>query len=418
MTRKTAPHKTIVKSKEKIYDVAIIGGGLAGLSLAALLGQSGFDILCIDREDKAKTLGANFDGRTTAISYGSCEVLTDAGIWDLCAKDACPILDIRILDGASSVLLNFLSHDVDDRAFGHIIDNRLLRQAQYKKIATLKNVTHLDKMIVTDVKTDDQCAYITTDARHEYKAQLIVGADGKQSFVRKTMNVPQHGWMYNQTAIVCCVDHKNPHNNVAIEHFLPDGPFAVLPMNDNPVTGKHQSSLVWSVHGSDKRMMECDDEIFNIALNARFPAEYGVVKLYGKRSFWPLGLNHAHSYIDNRIVIIAEAAHAMHPIAGQGLNIGMRDIKVLHDLLITARTQNQDYGAPTLLNTYQSMRRVDTSAMMAATDVLNRLFSNKSKVLGLARKIGIKAVNHMPPVKKFFMHQAMGLGLDIKQYKS
>jgi 2-octaprenyl-6-methoxyphenol hydroxylase len=403
--------------KSKIYDVAIIGGGLAGLSLAALLGQSGFNILCIDREDKAKTLTQNFDGRTTAISYGSAKILTEAGVWDSCEKNSCPILDIRILDGASSVLLNFLSHDVEDRAFGHIIENRLLRQAQYKKIATLKNVIHLDNIIVTDVKMNDDYAHITTNEGHEYKAQLVVGADGKQSFIRKIIDVPHHEWGYNQTAIVCCVDHEKPHHNVAIEHFLPDGPFAVLPMNDNPATGKHQSSLVWTVHGSDKRMIDCDDDIFNIALNARFPKEYGAVKLFGKRSFWPLGLSHAHSFIDNRIVIIAEAAHAMHPIAGQGLNIGMRDIKTLHDLLIDARAQNKDLGSQELLNTYQSMRRIDTSAMMAATDILNRLFSNKSKVLGLARKIGIKAVNHMPPVKRFFMHQAMGLGFNIKRYK-
>lgn len=399
------------KQTDKKFDVAIIGGGLAGLSLAALLGQSQFRVLCLDQTSKDETLHQDFDGRTTAISYGSCEILTEAGIWPLCADQACPILDIRILDGASSVLLKFLSQDVQDRAFGHIIENRLLRMAQYKKISTLKSVTHLDKTIVTDVINQDKNIIIKTSTGETFTADLVIGADGKKSFLRQTMNVPHHAWSYDQTAIVCCVDHDQPHNHVAIEHFLPDGPFAILPMNDNPITGKHQSSLVWTVHGHDRRMMDCDDDIFNIALNARFPKEYGHVSLFGKRSFWPLGLNHAHSYIDERKIIIAEAAHAMHPIAGQGLNIGMRDIKVLHDLLLSARAHHKDLGSSELLQTYERARRFDTSTMMAATDILNKLFSNKSKLLGLARKIGIKAVDRIPPAKKFFMHQAMGLSI-------
>jgi 2-octaprenyl-6-methoxyphenol hydroxylase len=395
-----------------IFDIIIIGGGLAGLTMASLLGQHKFKVLCLDKESKEKTVSNNFDTRTTAISYGSSLVLTEAGIWDQCKDKSCPILDIQILDDHSPVLLNFLSVDVENRAFGHIIDNRELRKQQYDSIAKLKNyVTHLDSVNVNNIVIHDDTVTVYTDSNKEYQGKLLIAADGKQSFVRELFNIPYHAWSYDQSAIVCCVEHQNPHNNIAIEHFRDEGPFAILPMNDDPKTGAHRSSLVWSVHGNDRRMMDCADDLFNIALQTRFPKFYGDVKLKNERAIWPLSLKHSHTYIEHRCVMIAEAAHAMHPIAGQGLNVGMRDIKVLCDLLVEARARGRDIGSSELLKTYQSKRHLDTSAMMAATDILNRLFSNKSKLLSFARKIGIKAVNQCPPAKTFFMHQAMGLGL-------
>lgn len=404
-------------TKQKIYDVAIIGGGLSGLTMACLLGQSGFSVLCLDRESKVQTLQADFDGRTTAISYGSRAVLQEAGVWDLCSALTAPILDIQILDGSSSVLLNFLSRDVDDKEFGFIIENRLLRAAQYQCLDNLKTVDHFDSIIVNDIQLQDHYADIQTD-KAAFKARLIIGADGKQSFVREWLNVPYHELSYAQSAIVCCVEHTNPHQNVAIEHFRDEGPFAVLPMNDDPVTGAHRSSLVWTVHGTDRRMIECDLDIFNTALQTRFPKFYGDVKAITPRSVWPLSLKHAHAYVGTRAVIIAEAAHAMHPIAGQGLNVGMRDIKILHDMLCKARDKKQDISDAALLKNYQEKRHFDTMAMMAATDILNRLFSNSFPMLGLARKIGIRMVDRFPPAKQFFMRQAMGLGFDAKRHSS
>lgn len=388
-------------------DVIIVGGGLAGLTLAALLGNQGMSVICIDREAVPTTQKVSFDLRTTAISYGSHLVMKQAGVWQLLKDKACPIKDIRILDGGSPTLLNFLSKDVKDQPFGWIINNLDLRQALHKRIAGLKTVRHMAPCTVEDFALSDDGAKVTLDDGQIFSAALIVGADGKKSSVRSFMNVPLHGWMYGQSALVCVVGHENPHNNMAIEHFRSEGPFAVLPMTDAP-DGTHRSSLVWTVEDTGSSPLEYDETTFNAALNARFPEEYGAVRLIGERAMWPLGLQHVHSYIAPRMALVAEAAHAMHPIAGQGLNMGLRDIAELSSLLAVAKDNGEDLGGQELLLHYQRRRRIDNTLMMAATDGLNKLFSNRLPMLAPLRQLGISLVQAIKPARQFFMKQAMG----------
>lgn len=388
-------------------DIIVVGGGLAGMTLAALLGAKEIPVTCLDRDPVATATGANYDLRTTAISYGSHLVLKEAGIWDALKKDACPIEDIRILDGSSPVLLNFLSSDLEGEPFGWIVNNRDLRLALAQRLKALPHVRHLAPAMVTAFDVTDAAASVVLSDGVRLAGRLIVGADGKHSAVRKFINAPLHGWMYGQAAIVCVVGHTEPHHNCAIEHFRPEGPFAVLPMTDAP-DGTHRSSLVWSVDGDGQRQIAWDDATFNLALQARFPKDYGTVKALGPRAAWPLGLQHAHTYIAPRIALVAEAAHAMHPIAGQGLNMGLRDVAELAALVETALGADQDPGAASLLATYQRRRHFDNMAMMAATDALTRLFSNRLPLISPLRKLGVALVQKISPARHFFMRQAMG----------
>lgn len=393
---------------KKSYDVIIVGGGLAGLSLSCLLGQSDLSIACIDA---APSKLPKDDLRTTAISYGSSQILDAAGVWPLMEKKKSPINDIQILDGHSSVLLNFLSGEVQDKSFGWIVENADLRTALMKTIKGLKNVDHITETTVKNYETHDdhvECQLEKKGKAQTTKAKLVVGADGRGSFTRKWMNVPTRQWSYNQRAVICTVSHEHSHNNVAVEHFWPEGPFAVLPMADDK-KNKHRSSVVLTEHGPEsKSLMKLTDKKFELALAARFPESYGDIKLIGKRACYPLGLVHASSYIAPRMVLVADAAHGIHPIAGQGLNLGFRDIKELAALISNASEQNQDVGSQAILETYQRRRRPDNMAMVAMTDGLNRLFSNNIPPVRLLRRIGLKAVAKLGPAKQFFMKQAMG----------
>ncbi|MDB2683193.1 UbiH/UbiF/VisC/COQ6 family ubiquinone biosynthesis hydroxylase [Alphaproteobacteria bacterium] len=394
------------KQNDTHFDVLIVGGGLAGLSLSCLLGKTGMRVGCIDAQDPKTQMKA--DERTTAISYGSQKILDDAGIWNHIGKNICPIEDIEILDGNSPTLLEFLSRDIGREAFGWITDNRDLRAAMAKQIKSLKNVQHIAPAKVQDFEITDEQASVILEEGKILTAQLIVGADGRNSFTREWMDVPTRQWSYNQRAMVCIAGHENPHGNVAVEHFWPEGPFAILPMCDDN-KGNHRSSIVFTEHGPERdSLTKLSDQDFTLALAARFPERYGNIKLMSKRFAYPLGLVHAADYIKPRMALIADAAHGIHPIAGQGLNLGFRDIKALASLVSKAHESGEDLGNQDLLQTYQRKRRIDNMAMVAATDGLNRLFSNNMKSLGFLRKIGLKAVAKIPPAKRFFMKQAMG----------
>lgn len=404
MARARKPQTTPAAANPSLI---IVGGGLAGLTLAALLGSKDIPVICLDREPLATRTAATFDLRTTAISYGSHLVLKEAGVWNALADEACPIEDIRILDGGSPVLLNFLSGDLEGEPFGWIVGNRDLRIALAQRLEALPSVQHRAPATVSDFSIDDTSATAILADGTRISGKLIIGADGKQSAVRKFMKAPLHGWMYGQSAIVGVIGHEQPHHNKAIEHFRAEGPFAVLPMTDDP-DGTHRSSLVWSVEGDGKAQLAYDDATFNAALQARFPQDYGAVWALGPRAAWPLGLQHVHTYIAPRMVLVAEAAHAMHPIAGQGLNMGLRDVAELAALLETAFKDATDPGTMDLLKTYQRRRHFDNMTMMAATDALTRLFSNRLPLVAPLRKLGVALVQKIPPARRFFMRQAMG----------
>jgi len=392
------------KSKDQ-YDVIIVGGGLAGMSLACLLGNVGIKTACLDQ---ANPKAVSPDLRTTAISYGSSKILTEAGVWQDMLKNACPIEDIHILDGDSPLLLQFLSSEVEGEAFGWIVENAQLRQALMKRIKKLKSVDHIAPSQVVDFDVDESCASATLECGRVLTAQLIIGADGRGSSVRDWMDIPTKQWSYEQRAVIACVTHEHPHHNQAVEHFWPEGPFAVLPMVDDK-GGQHRSSVVFTEHGSERQSMKhFSDAEFELALNARFPARYGQVKLASKRGVYPLNLIHASRYIGERMALVADAAHGIHPIAGQGLNLGFRDVAKMGELLSDALENDEDLGNQDLLEAYQRARRIDNMSMVAVTDGLVRLFSNNFPPVRALRRFGLRAVSTLAPAKQFFMRQALG----------
>lgn len=399
-------------SSQQRYDfeaeIAVIGGGHAGCTIAALLGRNGFSVLCIDQDAPAKTLGAQFDGRTTAISFGSRRVIDAAGAWHALQQEACPIRDIHIMDSGSPTLLRFLVEDVGEEAFGWIVENRSLRQSLYEILRDLETITHIAPARVSGFETDDLGVTISLQDGRTARCTLVIGADGRGSFTRDWMGIETRGWSYGQRALVCIASHEHPHNHIAIEDFRSEGPFAVLPMKDDP-QGRHRSAIVWTEHGKDKdSALHWPEDVFNAALNERFPDFYGAVALSGGRFSYPLGLKHAHSYIAKRTALVADAAHGIHPIAGQGLNLGLRDIAALADLLIHAKRDGRDVGDPALLEAYEKARRTDNMMMAGATDSLNKLFSNDLASVRILRKAGLRAVQLFPPARRFFMRQAMG----------
>ncbi len=392
----------------EIYDVAIIGGGLAGMTLACLLGRAaGLKIACIDGQDPQKQIRE--DARTTAISYGSAKILEEAGIWAALEGKACPIEDIRILDGASPVLLNFLSTEAGGKSFGWIADNADIRRALLARMSALKNIEHIAPQNVKDFVVSPDGGYVNVVAEGQsIKARLVVGADGRNSATREWMGVRTRDWNYRQRAVICTVAHEYPHENAAVEHFWPSGPFAVLPMTDGE-NGVHRSSVVFTEHGSKRNsLMRLTPQEFEAELNVRFPKEYGTVRMINERMCFPLSLVHAASYIAPRMALVADAAHGIHPIAGQGLNLGFRDVKALADLVCAAARAGGDAGADALLAAYQRQRRFDNMTMVAVTDALVRLFSNNIPPVRFLRRAGLRAVSRLPPAKRFFMRQAMG----------
>ncbi len=404
--------------------VAIAGGGLAGLTMASVLGSRGVDCVVIDRQTRDETVTERFDGRTTALSLGSRRVLEAAGLWDGLAPNASPILDIRIADDADTPLLGGLlasaslhfdhrevADDTGGAAFGHIVENRLIRKAQYDRLDGLAPVTHLDGAAITGAEFGADRAVLTLGDGRRVGADLVVAADGKDSLMRELAGIGTRRWSYGQTAVVCTITHPEPHRGLALEHFLPDGPLAVLPMTDGP-DGAPRSSVVWSDHGTagaDRpRLLKLADADFEAALTAAMGGYLGKVRLAGTRFAYPLGVVHAKRYTGRRLALIGEAAHAIHPIAGQGLNLSLRDVAALAERLVRAARLGQDLGAAALLAGYRRQRQVDNLAMLAATDGLNRLFSTDLGPVRLARSIGLAAIGRLPPAKRFFMRQAMG----------
>ncbi|MBD20031.1 MAG: 2-octaprenyl-6-methoxyphenyl hydroxylase [Rhodospirillaceae bacterium] len=389
-------------------DILIVGGGLTGLVLANALGVAGVRVTVIDPIPKAQFLSSKFDGRTTAISAGSRLALEVIGAWKNMENQASEILEIRVSDGDSPLFLHFGHTDINAGPLGFILENRIIRSSLIKCLEKLPTVKLRFEDRVKSIERHIGFISATTDNSAVHQVRLVVAADGRNSPLRQMEEIPVKQWRYPQIGIVCTVRHEKTHNGVAQEHFLPPGPFAILPMTER------RSSIVWTE--SEKlapAILSLSTDDFTQELKMRFGNYLGELKLAGPIFSYPLGLLHADKYTKPRFALLGDAAHAIHPIAGQGLNLGIRDAAVLAEIIIDAMRLGLDPGSDKVLDDYERWRRFDNTLMVAATDGLNRLFSNAIPPFKLARDVGLAMVNRSPPIKKLFMLHAMGLLGDL-----
>ena len=394
-------------------EVLIAGGGMVGMATAVALGEAGIACVLVDPEAAAERLAEAYDGRASAIAYGSQQALTSLGLWWGMAAAAEPILDIRVSDGriGSPAAPLFLHYDHResglDAPFGAIVENRAIRRALLARLEDLPDVVVIAPGRVAALKERPASVEVELADGRGIVASLVVAADGARSALRAAAGIGVAEFAYAQTGIVCTVTHELSHEGVAHEHFLPSGPFAMLPMTDHE--GRHRSSIVWTERSDlAPAMLALPDDSFSDEIERRFGDSLGRIRVLGRRWSYPLRLLHADSYVAKRLVLIGDAAHAIHPIAGQGLNLGIRDVAALAEVLTDAHRLGLDIGAANVLADYQRWRRFDTLMLIAVTDSLNRLFSNDAAPVRLLRDVGLAAVNRLAPVKRLLMRHAMG----------
>lgn len=389
-------------------EVLVVGGGMVGLCAAAALAGAGLEVAIVDTRAPSHVLDAAFDGRASAIAQGSKRVLEGIGLWHYLEPSAQPILEIRVSDGGSPLFLHYDHREAGDGPLGYMVENRHILQGLHALIAVLPGARLIAPAEVAELRRDGVRAIATLADGRRIGASLVVAADGRASPIRRAAGIPAIGWPYRQTGIVCTLAHERPHGGIAHERFLPAGPFAMLPLQGN------RSSIVWTERADlAPAMLALDDAAFAAEAARRFGSSLGRLEMVGTRWSYPLALSHAERYVGRRLALIGDAAHAIHPIAGQGFNLGLRDVAALAEVVTDARRLGLDPADGTALERYERWRRFDSLAMMVATDSLNRLFSNDSVPLGLGRDLGLAAVNRLPGLRKLFMRHAMGLVGDL-----
>ncbi len=392
-------HKT-----HALFDVAIVGGGLSGLSLAAALAQAEMRVAVLETHDPRTLQDDHFDGRTSAVAYASQQFFSALGLWQTIAPHAGEIHDIRISDADSRLFLHYDRALVNNAPMGYIVDNRHLRSSLLQHLATLRRVDLIAPATCTAIESNPHRITLHLANGASLHTKLAIAADGKHSPLRRMAGIKAVEYPYRQTGIVCAVRHERPHRGTAQEHFLPAGPFAILPMKD-----AHLSSLVWTEKAELAPLfMAMNDRDFLQAVKERFGHYLGALEVIGPRWSYPLTLVHAARYTAPRLCLLGDAAHAIHPIAGQGFNLGLRDIAVLAELLADRIRLGLDIGASSVLKEYECLRMPDNLFMIAVTDALNRLFSNSARPLQAARRTGMAIVHHLPGLRERFVRHAMG----------
>jgi 2-octaprenyl-6-methoxyphenol hydroxylase len=395
------------KSTRRV-ELAVVGGGLIGTSLAIACAQAGIEVALIDRIDPKAMLKAGFDGRTTALSFGTRRVMAGIGVWDDLAGEAQPILEIRVADGASPFFLHYDHQALGDDPLGFIVENAHLRRVLLARAQALDSLTIVAPATVARVSDAGASALVELDDSSTLQAQLVAACDGRHSALRQAAGIETLSWSYRQTALVAVIAHERPHGGVAVEHFRPAGPFAILPMTGN------RSSIVWTERSElAPKLLKLGKQEFHAELTRRFGDFLGALEVAGPVFSYPLSFTHAKRYTAPRLALVGDAAHAIHPIAGQGLNLGMRDVASLAEIAVDARRLGLDIGDALLLARYERWRRFDSVALAALTDGLNRLFSNRLPPVALLRDVGLAAVNAAPPLKRYLMRHAMGIVGDL-----
>ncbi len=403
----------ILHRMEHKPDILIVGGGLNGPALALALAQTGHTVTIIDALAQKVRKNAAFDGRAYALALASQRLLQTIGVWDRVAEHAQPMLEIKVTDGhagagPSPFFMHFDHTEIEEGPMGYMVEDRHLRRAFLDAMDADRNITQINGRTVIAQDQDATGVTLTLDDGSTLTGSLLVGCDGRRSGTAARADIKRSGWDYGQTALVCAIEHDLPHHGVAHQFFMPPGPLAILPLTGN------RSSIVWSERtDAAKRINALPEGEYLQVLRPRFGDFLGDIKLAGDRFTYPLNLTIANAFIGERMALVGDAAHGMHPIAGQGLNAGLRDVGALAEVLTLAGRRGEDIGSVLVLERYQEWRRFDTAALAMATDVFNKLFSNDNPLLRVGRDIGMGIVGSLPGLRRGFVREAAGLTGDL-----
>jgi 2-octaprenyl-6-methoxyphenol hydroxylase len=390
-------------NKKQSFDCIVIGGGLSGLTATLALSKIGLSVAIVDKTSLEMVKKNEGDQRTTAVSASGKKIFEALDVWNSLKEDAEPILDIVVSEKGKRGHLNFDHQTVGTEPMGHIIDNIQLKNSLISSIRSQKNIQLFPFKSLNNFFPETGAVTIDLNDGSSYEAALLVAADGRNSDGRRIAKIKSTNIDYNQSSIVFTVGHEKPHRGTAYEQFTTGGPIASLPMRGN------KSSVVWSEDTEVvESLMQLDDKDFAAAASYRLNDCLGKMTIIGQRKVFPLKLNYADTIIANRFAMVGDAAHGLHPIAGQGFNLGLRDIANLTEEISNARRLGLDIGSFETLRSYQAARRFDNFSLVAATDGLNRLFTDNNKIVGFIRSSGLDAINTMNPIKNLFMRLAMG----------
>ncbi|WP_299966544.1 FAD-dependent monooxygenase [uncultured Roseobacter sp.] len=394
-------------------DIIIVGGGLNGPTLALALASAGQRVTLIDALPLGTRTDAGFDGRSYALALTSARLMEALGLWETLSETAQPMLDIKVSDGRAGegpapFFMHFDHAEIEEGPMGYMVEDRHIRPTLLAALNDTPEIHQIHGDAVVAQQVDAGGVEVTLASGKTLQGQLLVGCDGRGSGTAERAGIHRIGWTYAQTALVCAVGHEHHHNGVAHQFFMPPGPLAILPLTGN------RASIVWSETTENARAINAlpDAEYIDV-LRPRFGSFLGEIELLGARYTYPLSLSLASALVAPRVALVGDAAHGIHPIAGQGLNAGLRDVAALAEVVADAARRGEAIGAAPVLSRYQTWRRFDNTALALATDSFNRLFSNDNSVLRGLRDVGMGLINHWPGARRSFIREAAGLNGDL-----
>jgi len=394
------------------YDIIIVGAGMVGATLACALGQQGFRIALVEAVKPDFNWPENsVDQRVSAITCASQKIFESIGVWETMTQQrVSPYQEMRVWDATGSGSIHFDSAELGVPLLGHIVENRVTVFALHQQLATLKEVTLFTPAMITELDIDDDKAQVTFDDGKKLTASLVVAADGSRSKLRELAGIETSGWSYHQNGVVAHITTSKSHQNTAWQRFMPDGPLAFLPLADG------SSSIVWSTTPEHAdALLALDEKDFLDELQQSFGDSLGRMLSCGPRAAFPLRMQHAKTYTLPRLALLGDAAHTVHPLAGQGVNLGLADAASLAEVLVNARQQHKDIGEHKILRRYERWRKGENLAMIATMDGFKRLFGSTKPAIKWVRNLGLGLTNSTTPIKNLIMRQAMGLEGDLSR---
>ena len=403
-----------MSDKTKRADLLILGGGLVGMTLALAAAKKGLSSHVVDRADPAELTAEGFDGRASAISTASWNLFNNIGIADALQPHGCSIESIAVSDGMKPGRIDFVP-EPHEGTLGRMFANRTLRLALFEAAKDELLITWHSGAEIVERQRGEHTVSATLADGTVLEAALMVGAEGRGSPTRENAAIPIAKWDYSHRAIIAGLTHERPHEGVAWEIFYPAGPFALLPLLDD-AEGRHRSALVWTVDERDAAgTLKLSDRAFLAEVEKRMHGVFGRVELNGTRSSYPLGFHHTAKIVEHRLALVGDAAHGIHPIAGQGLNLGLRDVGALVEVLAEGMRLGLELGDAQLLARYEKWRGLDAFMVALATDGLTRLFGMPGKAPSAVRRLGMAGVQRMPALKRWFMDEARGVSGDLPE---